>query len=76
MAKGVLDDAMIGIPCPECGQKTEKSIGWLKTNKEFACLGCGRAIKIDADAAIREIKEVDKAVNDLLAKIRNFRKRH
>jgi len=34
------EDATVPIPCPTCGEKTEKSLGWLKTNDHFTC-GCG-----------------------------------
>ena len=39
----------LDIACPQCGQKTKKPIGWLKTNPQLTCLGCGTAILINAD---------------------------
>ena len=54
---GFLDSRVVGIPC-SCGRKTEKSIGWIKTNKEFTC-ACGKRIALDADQFVREIAKAE-----------------
>lgn len=76
MAKSILDDASIDIPCPQCGKETSKSIGWIKANQEFACPGCGNTIRLDSEAAIRELQKADNALDDLRAALKNFGKRH
>lgn len=42
----VLDDEPVEIPCPKCGAKHQKTIGWLNVNDRFAC-SCGVTITLD-----------------------------
>jgi len=58
---GFLDSTDIEIPCENCGRKTKKRIGWIKTNREFTC-GCGTKITLDADKFNRQIAELEKSV--------------
>lgn len=45
---GLFERATIGIPCPQCGTKTPKTVAWMKANKEYTC-SCGRVIHLEAD---------------------------
>lgn len=62
--KGLLDNKKIDIPCEKCGRKSPKTIGWLKTHKQFTC-ACGTTIQVDSRDFVREIGKVDKALADL-----------
>lgn len=59
------DTATIPIPCPNCGKKTETSIGWLKANKQMACM-CGAVVDIDAEKLVTGIAKA----NDEFEKLR------
>ena len=63
----VFEQQEIGIPCPKCGEKTEKSIAWIRSNNNFVCDGCGSAINVEADKLLAGIKKAEQAVT-------NFRK--
>lgn len=60
----LLDKKVIDLPCPNCGRKHPKEIGWIKANRELAC-DCGGRIRLDADKFVREIREVEEALKRL-----------
>ncbi len=68
------DTATIGIPCPKCGHKTQKSIGWIKANKEFVCV-CGRKVALDADHLLGEIAKAEKALTQLKESLKKFKRK-
>lgn len=70
---GFLDKAEIEIPCGNCGHKIKKSIGWIKSNREFNC-SCGTKIKIDAEQFKTEIAKAEKSFSDLQRTLKNFGK--
>jgi transcription elongation factor Elf1 len=37
----VFEDQKIGVACPVCSHKTEKTTAWLKTNDLLTCGSCG-----------------------------------
>jgi uncharacterized Zn finger protein len=37
----VYEDQIIGVTCPVCSNKTEKTTTWLKTNDLLTCGSCG-----------------------------------
>ena len=68
----ILNDHSINIPCPQCGQKTAKTLGWIKAHTDFMCAGCGRLITLDRDQLIGELRKVEKSISEFG---RQFRKR-
>lgn len=60
---GFLDNVSIDIPCPKCGRKTKKTIGWVKANKKFTC-GCGVEVVLDAGQFRGEIAKAERAEAD------------
>lgn len=60
-----LDTQSVDIPCPQCGEKTAKTVAWLKTETEFACDGCGATVSVNAD----EFRAGLKSVEDALARL-------
>lgn len=44
MPEKILDEEIqIPIPCPDCGEKTVKTLAWLKKARIFRCPVCGEA---------------------------------
>lgn len=65
---GELDRETIDIPCPECGHKNRKSVGWLKSHKQFTCAGC-RKVTIETSNFGKEMRKVDTALSDLTKRL-------
>ncbi len=64
------EDATVPIPCPACGQKTEKSLGWLKANDHFTC-GCGTTVNVNGEEFVGKIES---AIDELKRRIqRSFK---
>jgi len=68
-------DAEINIPCPGCGQKTKKSVTWLKANNYFSCEGCGRTVTVDAKELLAGIEKADQTIANFRKKISRIGKR-
>jgi hypothetical protein len=62
MEKNFFDAQVIGIPCANCGHKTEHSVGWLKVNTLFACPACEQIVPVDGREFLASVKSVDDAV--------------
>ena len=56
---GQLDSGQIDIPCPGCGHKNTKTVGWLKTHNDLTCGGCGNVIDIEASGFRKGMREID-----------------
>ena len=63
-----LDNKSISFPCPKCGQKHEKTIGWLKANAELTC-GCGVNIGLKTDELIKAVEQVEAQLATIPRKI-------
>ena len=74
--KSVLDSASIDMACPRCGQKTAKTIGWLKANNQITCPGCGGDIDIDPGNLVEVTGRVEKTLDGLNDSIRRINKRN
>ncbi|WP_152539987.1 hypothetical protein [Afipia sp. P52-10] len=66
MSEGLFDDASVEIPCPGCGHKHEKTLGWLKDVKEFTCDGCGAMVAVENAELRASLDGLDKAWGDVL----------
>ncbi len=69
-----LSSAEIDIPCTNCGRKTKKSIGWIKSHSDFIC-ACGTEIHVDANQFKSEIAKVERSLGDLQRTIKGFNKK-
>ena len=66
----LVDDISVELPCENCGRKSEKTVGWIKSHDEFTCT-CGTVISLERDdvlnaignAAGRKFAKFIKAVN-------------
>ena len=48
------ESVSLGVPCPECGEKTEKNLAWLEAQTAITCR-CGSLIPVtvgDGEAAM------------------------
>ena len=70
---GFLDNQVIDFPCPKCGRKHPKTVGWLKANRQLVC-SCGANITIDNSDFVAGVAGVDKAMDDLKRQLKNFGK--
>jgi predicted nucleic acid-binding Zn ribbon protein len=61
-----LDDTPVGIACPKCGKKIEKTIGWFK-GKGRSCPFCGQGF--DTTEFRRGVKEAEAATQKALRSI-------
>ena len=75
MPKGFLDEQKIAIPCPGCGKKNEKSIGWVKANDQMTCSGCGRTVHLERDQLLAGVKGAEDQIAQLRKTIANANKR-
>jgi len=71
---GFLDNQTIDIPCPGCGKKASKSVGWLKANHNFTC-SCGAVVNIDTSKFKSGIAGAEKNLSDLERTLKNFGRR-
>ncbi len=62
LMKSPLDHVTISIPC-KCGTKTDKTIGWIKSNTEFVCI-CGITIPLNSDYFTLKIADVKNMLAD------------
>lgn len=74
MAKGFFDKHVLSIPCPQCGHKNEKAVGWLKSNQRFTCVSCGVGIDLESDQFRREMGKVDRSIKDFQREIERLNK--
>ena len=69
---GDLDSYTIDLTCQNCQRKTPKSIGWLKTHKQFTCR-CGTRVDYFSASKVKgEI--IKKAAKRIESNIKAFNK--
>lgn len=59
----MFDSSQIAIKCGNYRTETKKTISWLKNNSAFTCR-CGTRIQLDLGQFRRELKGIDKSVDD------------
>ena len=64
------DDDLFPFPCPGCGEKLEKSVGWLKTNTRLKCPECERNVWFYNETFLRALDQAERAINDFGRDIR------
>lgn len=63
-------NAMIDVPCPECGSKKKLSIGTLERNPSFVCSKCGKSVKVDASKFTKGIKEAEEQITSVFKNLK------
>ena len=61
-----LDSHTIELPCSACGQKLQKTIGWLKAHRQFDCT-CGKPITVDLTQFEQTERTLQKSLDGLSA---------
>jgi len=75
MTERFFDEAEIAITCPECSEKTKKTLGWVKENGQLTCPACGHNFALDADQLRRDHEALEKALGDLTGRFPWIKKR-
>lgn len=65
MTGSLFDGVTIPLPCPKCSQKTDKTVAWLKANKEMTCAACGTVSVLEPDELLRVLKDIDDAAGKI-----------
>lgn len=65
MTERVFDDAEANLACPNCGQRTEQTVGWLHTHDEAICPRCGNLFRVDSTQAIRALQACAHTTDDV-----------
>lgn len=63
-------DEVFPFPCPNCGHKIEKTVGWLKANTRLRCPNCETNIWYYPETFARALDEAERAINDFGRDIR------
>jgi predicted RNA-binding Zn-ribbon protein involved in translation (DUF1610 family) len=66
MTKSIVDDQPLSIPCPNCGHKITKTIGWCRGNGKLACAECDFIACLDTRQVQQELAKVDQALSDFI----------
>ena len=67
----MFEKAEFPIKCGKCGRVTKKTVAWLKHGTGFTC-GCGTRIDVDANQFNREMRKVDKSIDDFKRALKRF----
>ena len=67
-----IDNHELPFECAKCGHHFRERIGYLKTNPDIRCPGCGIMISVEADRLQAGIKKHIKALEDSRRKIRKL----
>ena len=63
--KPLSDRVNIPISCPECGQDTKQTVGWLKAHNFLDCIACGHPLDLTTRQNRTRIERLFKACNGL-----------
>lgn len=58
------DTDIFPFPCPKCGEKLSKPVGWLKQNARLTCDGCETKAWFHQEDFLRALKQAERAIND------------
>ncbi|WP_367354173.1 hypothetical protein [Agrobacterium pusense] len=65
----------LGLPCPKCGHKTEKTVAWIKSHDDFTCGGCGSTVRMEKEELLAGLKKIDDSVAKLRKSLGRIGKR-
>ena len=71
----ILDGSPIDLPCPGCGHKNRKTVGWIKLHSRMTCAGCGRDVILDSSDFRRGMRNVDTQLDKLSKTFRKLGRR-
>jgi transcription elongation factor Elf1 len=67
-AAELFDKASVEIPCTECGNKIQETLGRLKNDPNLICGICGFGFTINAEQFRESMREVNDAIDNLRKK--------
>ncbi len=70
----MFDSKTISIPCPNCGEKVDETIGRLKENPKIPCPGCGKILAINADKLAEGTEAAQKSIDNFKRSLGKFGK--
>lgn len=65
-AKSKANQQSVDLPCPNCGKKTSKTLGWLEDHDTFPCPACSTDITVSREQVRRirdELAKLSKAAS-------------
>ena len=62
-------DVKLPIPCPQCKQEIQESIGRLETNPTLVCPACGFSFRVEGEHMKRGLAEVERLLAEFRRKI-------
>lgn len=69
-----IDSRTITVTCPKCSEEMQETLGRLKNDAHLVCSGCGQKIFVDAAGFRDGVASVEKSLDDLRRKLRDFGK--
>jgi transposase-like protein len=57
------DDFMLPVPCPHCGEVTDRSVGWLRAHTGWRCEGCNLQVTYEQDRLALVLKRVEEVLD-------------
>lgn len=60
---GYFDSQSVAVKCPRCGHNHSKTVAWLKTHDDIACV-CGANIHVDLEGFRGPLKSAEKSLDD------------
>ncbi len=72
--QSILDGQPFDLPCPNCGRKTTKTVGWVKRHSQFTCT-CGTVVTLEKSSFLKGIGDAERSIDRFKRNIRrNFPK--
>lgn len=68
-ATGVIDDAPLEFPCPECGRNVKTTVGEGRRNRSIRCPG-GHTIEVEGSSLDSATQKVEQSVDKVLRRFK------
>lgn len=65
-----LDGQSVPLLCLSCGEKTHKTVGWIKENSAFEC-SCGSVVNFNSEVLRKKLVETETRIQELLSQIKD-----
>jgi hypothetical protein len=62
---GLLDDHPLPVSCPKCGAKIQKTVSWLRGNKEMTC-PCGTTMHLETAEVLSAVESLETALSRVI----------
>jgi hypothetical protein len=61
------DTAVLPIPCPKCGHKTDQTFGRIKASRKYTCR-CGTVVNVNADKLAGDLAAAEQMIREKFKK--------